>query len=514
MGTEPQKTGVIYVRVSSADQVQGTSLEMQERLCREYAQREGIEVLQVYIEQGESAKTVNRTQFQKALAFCATKKVGYFIVHKLDRFARNADDHVTTQVLLRRYGTKLRSVSEHIDETPVGKLMEGVISSVAEFDNNVRAERSKSGMMERVQRGEWVWAAPLGYKRIIQGGNLVPDEARVWQIMHIFDEYAKGTHSFKSLAKHMAQLGMTTRQGKKLCPQVIEYILRNPLYYGQIEAMGMKVKGNFEPLIEEDLFWRCQPGVQKKSKSVPHRIENDDFPLRRLVICPECGTSLTGSHSKGRSKTYAYYHHHRQDCPAAVSIPKETLEQNFAEYLDGMSPTVQNEKIFRAVVADVWQSNFKKLDADNSRIRKEVEELEVERQKVFDLHRSGKYNDDEFLEQKEIVTRSIHQKKALLEEKRIEEFNMDEALEYCFNFVRQSGETWKRLSTSPRLRSRFQKAVFPDKVSFIGNKGFETAEMSLVYKLNQHTGADSTNLVRLPGFEPGTISLRGSCSTN
>src|ERR1700690_2338180 len=111
-----QKTGIIYCRVSSAEQVQGTSLAMQERLCKEYAEREGIKILNIYIEEGESAKTANRTEFQKALAFCGNKKrpVNFFIVHKIDPFARNQTDHAVTQSFLQRYGTKLRSVTENI----------------------------------------------------------------------------------------------------------------------------------------------------------------------------------------------------------------------------------------------------------------------------------------------------------------------------------------------------------------------------------------------------------------
>src|SRR3954470_1568137 len=96
-----QKTGIIYSRVSSAEQVQGTSLAMQERLCKEYAERENIKIFNCYVEEGESAKTANRTEFQKALQFCSSKKqkVDFFIVHKVDRFARNQDDHVATKAL-------------------------------------------------------------------------------------------------------------------------------------------------------------------------------------------------------------------------------------------------------------------------------------------------------------------------------------------------------------------------------------------------------------------------------
>ena len=62
-----ERDGIIYCRVSSLEQVDGTSLESQERMCREYAKRENINVLGVFIDRGESAKTADRTEFIKAI---------------------------------------------------------------------------------------------------------------------------------------------------------------------------------------------------------------------------------------------------------------------------------------------------------------------------------------------------------------------------------------------------------------------------------------------------------------
>src|ERR1700730_8160675 len=108
-----KKTGIIYCRVSSSEQVGNTSLESQERNCREYAEREDIEIItNPFIEKGESAKTANRTEFIKAINFCSSKKhkVNYFIVYKIDRFSRNQYDHAMTQMTLKKAGVALRSV--------------------------------------------------------------------------------------------------------------------------------------------------------------------------------------------------------------------------------------------------------------------------------------------------------------------------------------------------------------------------------------------------------------------
>lgn len=500
-----QKTGIIYVRVSSPGQVPGTSLDVQERLCKEYAERENIKVLNVYIEEGESAKTANRTEFQKALAFCSNKKqpVNFFIVHKVDRFARNANDHHATRAVLKRYGTELRSVTEPISEDAVGKAMEGMLSVFAEFDNNVRSARSKSGMVEKVKRGEWVWAAPLGYKRLTKGGNLIVDDEVAPYIRQVFEEYAKGTHSFRSLAKFMEERGMRTRQGKKPVMQLMEKIIRNPVYYGLIKAFGLEVVGTFAPLIEEELFWKCQPRTKSRFRSGKRLVENSEFPLRRFATCTSCQKSLTGSASTGRGGIkYPYYHHHKQDCPLAASIPKETLEQNFVEFLQTITPSQKYEKLFKAIVLDVWKSNFKRLDADNARIRKEIEVLESERQRVFDMTIAGTFSDAEFSQQKSLIDRKVTEKKLLLQEKQIEEFDMDTALDYCFHFVRNTAKTWVELAAYPEKRARFQNQVFPEKVEFDGTK-FGTKKMSLVYELNQPNANQTSNLVTLPGIEPG-----------
>jgi site-specific DNA recombinase len=444
MPTAGTKTGIIYCRVSSKEQVEGTSLDMQERLCRDYAKKNGIEVSQVFVDKGESAKTMNRPEFLKAIKFCSDKKnpVNFFIVYKIDRFARNQNDHVSVQAILKRMETKLRSVTEPINEEPMGKAMEGMMSVFAELDNNLRAERCKNGMVERVKQGVWVWPAPIGFYRPRKGSNIAPDPSTKDYIVLMFEEWAKKIHSYDSLAKFMAERGFRTRHGKKPFPQLIESIIRNEIYCGVINAWDMRVKGTFEPIISEELFLRCQR--KDKAHAGPHRSANPVFPLRRTV-CLACLGSITGSYSHGNGGSYPYYHHHKQNCTYAKFIPKATFEQFFVEYLHKISPDAKYEKLFRAIMLDIWQSNYKKFDNLNGKVRKEIEKLELERQEVFNLHRRGVYDDDELLEQKNIVNQKLREKTQLLMDNRIEEFNMDEALEHCFGFVRDTAKTWLRL---------------------------------------------------------------------
>jgi site-specific DNA recombinase len=502
MNTEP-KNGIIYCRVSSTEQVDGTSLESQQRMCEEYAIRENISILKIFIEKGESAKTADRTEFIKAISFCSDKKnlVNYFIVYKLDRFARNQLDHVTVRETLRKYKTELKSVTEPINETATGKLMEGILSSFAEFDNSVRTERSVNGMRERLKQGIWVWQAPLGYYRIQKGDNITPDPKLAPYIKIAFEEYAKGTHTFDSLAKYINSKGFMTRQGNLARERLMEKMIKNPLYCGIIKVWDMEQKGVFEPIISEELFYSCQKGC-KNSRNTPHLAKNPLFPLRKLVVCPLCKKYLTGSTSTGKyGGKYSYYHHHKQDCSYAKFIPKEHFEQMFVEYLDTITPSKEFETAFKAIILDIWKNNYKKFDEQNERIRKEVKELELKRQKVFDLHQSGTYTDQEFIEQKNFLNQKMFQKLSLIHEKKHDEINMDEALDYCFGFIRQTSKTWLDLEKKPEQRLRFQNLIFEENVEF-SKDTFGTQKLTPIYSTYQQYLADPTSMVTLRGIEP------------
>ncbi len=502
MKDEHQKRGIVYCRVSSAEQVDGTSLESQERFCGEYTKREKIDLLRVFKDEGESAKTADRTEFSNAIAFCADRKnkVDYFIVYKLDRFARNQYDHSIVKHKLKSYGTQIRSVTEKIDDTSAGKFMEGMLSVVAEFDNNVRTERSVGGMRERIRQGIWVWQAPMGYYRPQKGSNLVIDPETAPFIKAVFTEYAKGSYTYESLADHLATQGYRTRKNRFPIPQLIEKILKNPLYCGVIKALSEEHRGAFEALIDQELFDLCQEGRKRKAHIVPRTAKNPHFPLRKLAVCSSCHQPLTASRSTGRhGKKYAYYHHQKQECEKAKFITSEKFEKAFIEYLHSITPSIDYEKAFKAIVIDIWKTNYEKLDEENAKTRKDIAKLEESRQRIFEMHQRGVYSDGDFIFQKSVVNKQLDQKHRLLIDKRIEEFNMEEALAYCFDLVRNTPAKWKGFEYAEKVR--FQKMIFDGNVEFDGTK-FGTALLSLVYKGNQEYQNEKSTLVTPRGIEP------------
>lgn len=497
MRGDENKNGIIYCRVSSTEQIEGTSLSMQKEACRNYCKQQGISVGEVFIEKGESAKTAERTEFIKAIDYCKQAKgtIDYFVVWKIDRFARHTSDHFRVKTLLAQYGVSIRSVTETIGEDPQGHLMETILAGFAQFDNDIRAVRSRNGMEERLRQGIWVWRAPLGYYRTEKGANLSIHPKTAPLIKAAFEAYATGAHTYESLANLLTRRGFRLPTGKEPYPQLLEKIIKNPIYCGVIRVWGAEHNGAFEPIIDERLFNKCQSGYKDRIKSGPRNIKNPDFPLRRLVVCDACRVPLTASASTGRhGKKYPYYHHQKQDCPKASFVPRDAFEQEFVSYLRRLSPSLKYEKAFKAIVLDIWRNNHKVIENARRRQRAEHDKLEKERQRIFNAHRSGVYSDVEFLEQKATINRRISQLQidGLPEPDGGDEFDMEEALDYCFDFARDPAARWQHLDYPGKLR--FQKLLFDGNIPFDGSK-FGTAQMSPIYALSERYAGDPTNLV-------------------
>lgn len=244
---------VIYARVSTKEQVDNLSLETQERACREYCERNRYDVAGVFVDKGESAKTADRPQFQRAVAFCREGRVDFFVVYALSRFSRKTHDHAIIGARLKAYGTTLRSVTEPIDDTATGRLMETMLAGFAQFDNDVKSDRTVAGMKAALSKGRWPWQPPLGY---LTGMVLDPERAPL--IRRAFEMTASGQYRREELRLRLGELGLTGRHGGPIAAQTFAMLLRNPLFAGILRAprWGFEGKANFEPLVSEELFYR------------------------------------------------------------------------------------------------------------------------------------------------------------------------------------------------------------------------------------------------------------------
>ena len=140
------------------------------RALRDYAEKNGYLVAREFIDEAESGRIADRPEFRKMIDE-ASRTIAPFkeiLVWKFSRFTRKREHAVAFKSMLRRKGIRVVSITEQADDTPTGKLLEGIIESVDEFYSENLAQEVTRGMREAASRGFWVSShAPYGYNRVM-----------------------------------------------------------------------------------------------------------------------------------------------------------------------------------------------------------------------------------------------------------------------------------------------------------------------------------------------------------
>ena len=180
-GPRDQKVAVIWTRVSAKEQADNNlSLETQEKACRDYAERNGIEIDCIKGNTNESAKTEGKL-FREMIAYVSLhKRVNTILVYSLDRFSRTGPEAMVTKEYLKSKGISIISVTQPIDNNnAAGAFMENIIFLFSQFENNLRKDKCTAGMIACLENGDWYSAPPTGYqtdKTATKKHQLVIDE--------------------------------------------------------------------------------------------------------------------------------------------------------------------------------------------------------------------------------------------------------------------------------------------------------------------------------------------------
>lgn len=474
------KRAVIYCRVSTKEQVEeGNSLATQEKICKEYAVKHGYEIVQSFIELGESAKTADRTELKKLLAFCTSKKekIEAVIIYRVDRLSRQVEDYTFIKSKLRQSGVTIKSTAEHFEDDPAGRFMENIIANVAQFDNDVRTERSVNGMKDAVREGRYVWLAPIGYKNVKINGksNIVPTDDAVI-IKEIFSEIARNKLPIDTVWK---QINLKWSAGEKLKfnRSYFYRLLQNELYSGWITKFGERHKGCFEPLLSEELFNEVQYIIgTRKKQNIGYKRNHPDFPLRKFFFHP-CGHGLTGGWSKGKYKKYPYYFYH---LPKSL-FPKESLETKFVSLLNEYSIN----KVFWSRLVTYTKKHLSQIQQTKKQsitdYATRIEALKQKQHILIDKNLSGILPDD--LLKKELSIIEIELKEVeYLSKKEIQDVASDSIIPLLNEFVELPGETWKRANYKGKIM--LQWFYFPKGVIYDGSE-FRTPKTCCLFKLKE-----------------------------
>ena len=317
------KRCLVYLRVSTSNQAEkGIAIPTQQEKCFACVEENKYifnQETDVYIDRGESARTMDRPALLEMLERCKNdKSVGAIIIYDVSRLARDRVDFALIKVQFKKYGIKLISATEPINDTPEGQLLEGILSSAAEFQSTQNGRKVKANMAQKVRDGWWANKVGYGYKNVqekLSTGKtkawIEPNPIEVPWVIHTFELFSTGEFSERTLTKQLEKEGFPVRRTKagsgKLHTSVVAKMLRNKLYIGVIEWGGIvNQNGKHELFLDKGLFEQVQAIIDARGRSSSRNRKLSSI-LKHNSFCDECGSKMTVEQHKTSNGTIIQY---------------------------------------------------------------------------------------------------------------------------------------------------------------------------------------------------------------
>ena len=336
---------------------------------------------------------------------------------KLGRFARNREDSIIYKGLLRKHGVQVISINEPLDDSPTGRMMEGIIEVLDEFYSANLAQEVVRGMREAASRGYWVNPkAPYGYQLgKVQDGSrtrvtLEPDPKTAWVVRWMF-QMARDAMGVKEIAKALNGEMIPSPRGKRWGKSGVHVILKNEVYTGTLvwgrggryhretRLEPVRVPGSLPALVDEETFSFVQQVLRTRAPKVtPPRRVSSPYLLSGLLRCGSCGASMFGTAAKsGRFHYYTCataYRSGRQAC-GEKSVPQQMME---SLVLDKVRDLILRDSHIEELVRltnEELEGSLASMRVKMNHLDSQLGEINGRLERVYDALETGKVDLDD-----------------------------------------------------------------------------------------------------------------------
>jgi site-specific DNA recombinase len=235
---------ILYARVSTDEQARsGYSLAQQLEALREYAAREGYEILEEVVDSGQSGASLERPGMDRVRDLVAGGGVYVVLAQDRDRFAREPAYHYLLRKEFEEHGTKIRAMNDRGDGSPEGELTDGILDQLAKYERAKTTERTRRGRLKKAKEGKIVAAQSrptYGFQFNEPRDGYIVDEATMCTVHRVFSMVGEERMSLHSIKRALEADGIPAPNGGRFWnTNTIRDIVFEDCYrphsYGEIE---------------------------------------------------------------------------------------------------------------------------------------------------------------------------------------------------------------------------------------------------------------------------------------
>ncbi|MCR6095408.1 recombinase family protein [Salipaludibacillus agaradhaerens] len=361
----------IYVRVSTDEQVkEGFSIPAQKERLKAFCLSQGWDIVEEYIEEGWSAKNLDRPIMQRMLKDIKHKDIDIILVYRLDRLTRSVLDLYNLLQVFEKNDVSFKSATEVYDtSTAMGRLFITLVAALAQWERENLAERVKFGIEQMIDEGKKPGGhSPFGYQFDKHFNcTIIENEAAV--VKKIFTWYANG-YGYRTISNNLNYLKVKPRLAKEWNFNSVREILINDMYIG-VYRWGSKVLyDHHPPIISKALFDSVRKRQSQKTTNSSRVGKN---PLTGVLKCGTCeGYPIQGYYDKRDQKLY-----YRCLKCKRITWDKRILEPLF----DEINNLITSKDYFISKMKGQRKDSYEDLD----RIQAEIEKIKAQKEKWYDV---------------------------------------------------------------------------------------------------------------------------------
>lgn len=393
---------ILLARVSSKEQEEGQSIPAQERRLREYAERKGLLIDEVF-KITESSTKDTRKEFEKIIERLRKSHEPLALVaDTIDRVQRSFKESVVLEDLRKEGKVEIHFVREGLilnlksNSADILRWDMGVMfarSYVLQLSDNVK--RSKE---QAAKNGIWIGLAPFGYMHALDVNSqktIVPDPERAPYITRLFELYATGNYSLLKLIEEAEQMGLKTKKGQKISKSQMDEILKKPFYCGLMETKYGKIEHHYQPFISRSLFQQVQDVIAGYHHK-PHKSVSEPFAFRGLITCAHCGCIVTPEVKK---KRYVYYSctNAKGNCKR-VYIREEQLIESLTPYFERIALSDEQIAAITRYLKEIHESEARFHTDSMQALRQEQDRIQKRLNQIYDDKLDGLIDQKMYLE--------------------------------------------------------------------------------------------------------------------
>lgn len=501
----------IYCRVSTEEQAdKGLSLDTQEKLCRDFAERNGYRVTGTYRDEGRSGTNLERPALQELLSRCtgdsATSAV---IVQETDRLARNTADHLGIKSILKKAGVKLISIAQPmLDDSPEGMMIDTILASVNQFQSDINSRKTKRGVQQKFDLGWWPGWAPLGYINAALDGsddsgrtlNVIKKDPEKWELVREgFQMYLSGNYSADEIIDILHAKGLRSKQGKKVPHSVMVRTLRNPFYAGIMRWNNQERKGRHEPMITLQEHKHVLQIMESHNVHACRRRKHK-FILRGFAFCNICGHRYVGEIHRAKKKDYYHCGSMRLHSNRGQNVEVSVLEKEIEDQFQTIQFSHEFSELIISELKARRQEQRKTTSSEKQILHNRKKAIEAKRDKAEDKLLDGVILDADFARLRTKLNDQLAQIQDQMDDlEGHEELDIEAARE----ILRLSQNIHHAYKMAPYELKRRYLAIFWDKFLVQDKKIVEAIPTELIQALY-----DEQSVILMSGWRPSPPLIR------